>query len=88
MNYVSHLFTVPTDDNGMDMDALERLITEYKDKGTTQITDKKPFRALIYIIPFFNNPTGRCMAPGKFNFFFFFFFVCYVEPLFSSAAQL
>ncbi|XP_072037284.1 2-aminoadipate transaminase-like [Amphiura filiformis] len=56
---------VPTDDKGMDMEALDRLMTEYKDKGVTKTSEKTPYRSLIYLVPCFQNPTSRCMAPER-----------------------
>ncbi|XP_072017691.1 uncharacterized protein [Amphiura filiformis] len=56
---------VPTDDKGMDMEALDRLMTEYKDKGVTKVSEKRPYRSLIYLVPCFHNPTSRCMAPER-----------------------
>ena len=64
--YFFHIFsTVPTDDKGMDMDVLDKLMTEHRDKGATEVSEKRPFRSMIYLIPCFHNPTTRSMAPGR-----------------------
>jgi 2-aminoadipate transaminase len=52
-----HLFQtkvvpVPCDEDGMDMEALERLMKQYKPK-------------LLYTIPTFQNPTGRTLSLGR-----------------------
>ena len=66
--YKSHILflsVVPTDEKGMDMDALDKLMTEHRDKGATEVSEKRPYRSMIYLIPCFHNPTMRNMAPGR-----------------------
>ena len=43
---------VPTDDNGMQIDALEALVNEHNP-------------ALVYIIPSYHNPGGHCMSTER-----------------------
>lgn len=43
---------VPTDDDGMDLKALERMLAEQRPK-------------LIYVIPDFQNPSGRCWSTER-----------------------
>lgn len=47
------LVTVPTDDHGMDIDALETILGEHRAQGV------RP--KFIYVIPTFQNPTGTLM---------------------------
>ncbi len=49
----ARLVTVPTDADGMDVDALERILIDLRRQGT------RP--KLIYTIPTFHNPTGATM---------------------------
>jgi 2-aminoadipate transaminase len=49
--------TVPTDADGMDVDALERILIDLRRQGT------RP--KLIYTIPTFHNPTGATMPLGR-----------------------
>jgi DNA-binding transcriptional MocR family regulator len=48
----------------MNVEALEQLILEHQDKlGET--SDKRPYRAMLYTIPVFNNPTTVSLSPGQ-----------------------
>lgn len=47
-SYMPEFMDVPTDDEGMKIDELERIIEQYKERIK-----------LIYVIPDFQNPTGR-----------------------------
>ncbi len=47
--YQAELLPVPSDDQGMDMDALEEVLRREKPK-------------MIYVIPTFQNPTGRTLS--------------------------
>jgi 2-aminoadipate transaminase len=50
----ANLYTVPVDDQGLDVDALEKMLAELKDQG---IRPK-----FIYTIPTFHNPSGVTMT--------------------------
>ncbi len=52
-----NLVPVPTDTDGVLIDALEQILARLQAAGT-------PPRAL-YLVPTFNNPTGRSMAAGR-----------------------
>jgi DNA-binding transcriptional MocR family regulator len=47
----------------VDVKALEQVILEHQDKlGKTN--DNRPYRAMFYTIPVFNNPTTITFPPG------------------------
>ena len=50
--YGAQLISAPIDANGVKTDELEKLIAEHKPK-------------FVYLIPTFQNPTGRCMPAGR-----------------------
>lgn len=52
------------DEKGMDVDLLEKLILEMKPSAKSG-TAQRPFWAMIYTIPTFQNPTGRVLPEGK-----------------------
>ncbi|KAL8574968.1 hypothetical protein ACOMHN_064499 [Nucella lapillus] len=57
---------VPCDDDGMDTDALDRLLTAHRpkqDKSTT--TKAHPCWAMVYALPVFSNPTGLSYTPSR-----------------------
>ena len=53
----ARLVTVPTDDQGMDVDALEQMLRELRAQGA------RP--KFIYTIPTFHNPTGTTMPLAR-----------------------
>jgi 2-aminoadipate transaminase len=53
----ARLVTVPMDDNGMDVDALEAILTDLRKQGV------RP--KFIYTIPTFHNPTGATMPLAR-----------------------
>ncbi|XP_028407681.1 uncharacterized protein LOC114530278 [Dendronephthya gigantea] len=59
-----NILAVPTDDEGVKIDALEQLILEHMDKlGETSET--RPYRAMFYTVPVFNNPTSVSLPPER-----------------------
>lgn len=52
--YGPHYLEMPTDEHGIEMDALEALLKMQRDKGQTP--------KLMYTIPNFQNPTGRTLS--------------------------
>ena len=56
-------FSVPTDGDGVKIDALEQLILEHMDK-LGEISGARPYRAMFYTVPVFNNPTSANLPPG------------------------
>ena len=50
----------------MNVEALEQLIVERQEKlGDTN--EKRPYRAMFYTIPVFNNPTTVSLSSGQHN---------------------
>ena len=61
-----HIVTaVAMDDNGMVPKALERAIKENSGGIPQVITAAKPYWAMVYMMPTFQNPTGFCLSPGE-----------------------
>ena len=61
-----HIFlSVATDDNGVNVDDLEKRIEEHKKHSNYEMTDKHPFWAVVYLVPTYNNPQSSCLHPGK-----------------------
>ncbi|XP_077983633.1 2-aminoadipate transaminase-like [Glandiceps talaboti] len=60
-----NLVSVPRDDDGIDIRILDEKLTEYRAKSTHKITEKKPFWAIVYVIPCFHNPTGISYSEEK-----------------------
>ena len=48
----------------MVIDELQKLIESLRDKLTNGNLKEKPYKAMVYIIPTFQNPTGRCLSEG------------------------
>jgi DNA-binding transcriptional MocR family regulator len=65
--YVYSAIPVPTDENGMKVDVLEKLMGEHFGGKEFVGTAHRPFRCMIYTVPTFHNPRGSCLAPGKPN---------------------
>ncbi|XP_076454760.1 2-aminoadipate transaminase-like [Babylonia areolata] len=59
-----NVIPAPCDDDGLDTEALDRLLTAHRPKPDEERT-KKPFWAMVYTIPVFNNPTGRCHSAAR-----------------------
>ena len=57
---------VPIDSQGIDVDALERSIEELGDvRSQWKATPTRPYWAMVYLVPNFQNPTGFCISPGN-----------------------
>ena len=54
---------VDVDDEGMSISALEQAIEQHLPQEYTD-AHGCPFRAAVYIIPTFQNPTGMCTSDG------------------------
>jgi len=58
--------TVPTDEEGIIPSALEKAVIQHNATHTARpLTETKPYRGMIYLIPTFHNPTGKCLPSGK-----------------------
>lgn len=55
---------VTTDDEGVDVEMLDELLIECSQKKC-QVTIQKPFWAMVYLVPTFHNPTGRCLSMSR-----------------------
>jgi len=53
---------VAMQDDGMDLDELEAKVKALPD---IPLTDANPFKAAVYVITIFHNPTGICYSPDK-----------------------
>ncbi|XP_076454717.1 2-aminoadipate transaminase-like [Babylonia areolata] len=62
-DFQMELVPVPCDDEGIDTDTLDRLLTAHRPKS--DVNRPKPFWAMVYTIPVYNNPTGRCYSAGR-----------------------
>ncbi|XP_046360905.1 uncharacterized protein YER152C-like [Haliotis rufescens] len=55
---------VQTDADGIDTNVLDKLLSEHRPKSFA-VTPERPFWAMIYVIPVFNNPTGQCYSQER-----------------------
>lgn len=56
---------VPSDEQGIMPAALEEAVVLQSTKHAVRpLTEDKPYRGLVYLIPTFDNPTGRCLSEG------------------------
>lgn len=55
------IFSVQTDDDGIDLDVFERLLEETPAPTET----KYPFRRMLYVMTVYHNPMGSCLPPGE-----------------------
>lgn len=54
---------IDCDEGGMVISDLKKKVKEHVTK--TDISEKKPFRAMVYVIPTFHNPTSRIMPKDR-----------------------
>ncbi|KAK2145773.1 hypothetical protein LSH36_658g00021 [Paralvinella palmiformis] len=52
---------VPTTEEGIDIDTYEKLLEQHCPSG--KVTDTRPFRAMLYMIPTYHNPRGYILPP-------------------------
>ena len=55
---------VPSDNDGMMVDELEKLMMKHSSE-LRPATDKKPYSAMLYCVPTFNNPTGSYLPAER-----------------------
>ncbi|KAJ7365351.1 hypothetical protein OS493_005457 [Desmophyllum pertusum] len=55
---------VPSDKDGIIVDELEKLMMEHSNELRPP-TDKKPYSAMLYCVPTFNNPTGSYLPEER-----------------------
>ena len=53
---------VPMDEGGIKTKDLQRLVEETLGKKNKE--SEMPFRAMVYLIPVHQNPTGSCLPDG------------------------
>lgn len=53
------------DEYGVIPEELEKALEANKSHRPREITQRKPFWSLLYLMPTFHNPTGICLPPGK-----------------------
>ncbi|XP_031564871.1 uncharacterized protein YER152C-like [Actinia tenebrosa] len=54
---------VSTDEDGINVDEVDKILTEHV-AGKT-LTSNKPYSALVYLVPTFNNPKGTILSEEK-----------------------
>ena len=54
---------VPLEDDGINLEVLEAKLKLLPDKP---VTERHPFKAAVYVIPVYQNPTGICYSSGNF----------------------
>ena len=57
--------SVPTDSEGINVEDLDKRLTELREKTGFVPSESQPFMSMLYLVPTFNNPTGRCQSPGE-----------------------
>ncbi|CAH1271422.1 AADAT [Branchiostoma lanceolatum] len=53
------------DEDGIDVNMLDRLLEEHKKSSTVRVTENRPYWTMLYLIPTFHNPTGRCLSEAR-----------------------
>ncbi|XP_069689406.1 2-aminoadipate transaminase-like [Periplaneta americana] len=59
------IVTVPIDSEGVDVEAMEKIVRDEKSKGSWTVSEEKPFWAMFYTIPIFHNPTGTKLPKNR-----------------------
>lgn len=61
-----NLTSVSTDEQGIIPAALEEAVVQQSTKFAARpLTEDKPYQGLVYLIPTFDNPTGRCLSDER-----------------------
>ena len=63
-DFSMNVIGIPTDENGIVVDELEKLFVQHSNQMRSA-TERKPFSALLYCIPTFNNPTGSVLPAER-----------------------
>eukprot|EP00117_Sycon_ciliatum_P019323 scpid40214/ scgid17552/ Uncharacterized HTH-type transcriptional regulator YdfD len=58
------VISIRSDSEGIIPSELKRRVDEYSSELRTP-GDERPFRAMLYCIPTYHNPTGRCLSPER-----------------------
>jgi len=67
LDYGLQLQSVNLDDDGLDTDDLESKLTSAKKLSNHRYSEKKPYWAMLYLVPIYHNPTGVCYNEDKFR---------------------
>ena len=55
----------PMDDRGLIPEELEKILEANKDHKPRELTERKPYWSLLYVMTTIHNPRGMCLPPGK-----------------------
>lgn len=69
MDYCFYCSAVPLEDDGIDIEAFEKLIIGLKNNNAYEVPSHG-FWSAFYLIPHFHNPTGRSLSLGAIQFLF------------------
>lgn len=53
------------DDSGIIPEALEKVIEANKDYKPRELTERKPYWGILYVLANYQNPRGMCLPPGR-----------------------
>ena len=53
------------DDIGVIPEELEKILEANKDHKPRELTERKPYWSLLYVLTTFHNPRGMCLPPGE-----------------------
>ncbi|XP_060076791.1 uncharacterized protein LOC132556399 [Ylistrum balloti] len=56
---------VPVGDDGINLESLEELLKQHRQKAGDKSTWKCPFWTMLYLMTVYNNPRGNCLSPEK-----------------------
>jgi DNA-binding transcriptional MocR family regulator len=56
---------IEQDDQGLDVDALEQLLKTELQKQPRRVDNDGKHRFILYCVPTYNNPTGRCLSEER-----------------------
>ena len=62
--FQAHPLAVPVDEEGIIPSELEKVLQAHQDYRPREPTERKPYWAMLYLIPVYHNPTGVCLSPG------------------------
>ena len=59
------LFLDKCDDDGIDIKEFEVNLQKYQNRSTHEITSKKPYWGMVYLLTQLHNPKGTSYSEGK-----------------------
>lgn len=60
-----NVLSAPTDEAGLMVEEFERAMEKQFGSNPEPLSGDHPFRAMLYLIPTYNNPRGHCMPPER-----------------------